>query len=228
MNSICSLCRFVTSSIGKKIIVALTGAALVLFLAGHLVGNLVMYLGEEHFNEYAEFLHSMGHGAGIWVARLGLLGAFVTHILFTVLLVKENKDAKAQTYEKDTYVKANQGSRFMIWSGCTILAFVIYHILHFTIRVAPSSLADVVKEHGPYRMVVQGFDGNWLVVAFYIIAMVCLCSHLSHGVASIFQTIGLRTKKNAMLIDYGAKAYTAFIFFGFISIPIAINIGLIS
>lgn len=185
-----------------------------------------MYMGADAFNEYAAFLHGFGHGAGIWFARFGLLGAFVLHIVFTVLLVKENRESKGHNYEKETYVKANHGSRWMIWSGMTIILFVIYHLLHFTVRVVPSELADIGAK-SPYHMVIQGFDGKWLVVGFYILAMTCLCSHLSHGVASIFQTLGLRTKKNALLIDTGAKLYTVGIYFGFISIPIAINLGII-
>lgn len=220
-----SLGRFCGSSIGKKIIVALTGAALVFFLAGHLAGNMLLYVGPDDFNEYAKFLHSMLHGAGIWVARIGLLGCLVLHVGATIALVIQNRIAKVHTYECDRYVKANRGSRWMIWSGLTILLFVVFHILHFTVRV-DSELAGLARGGNPYEMVVVGFQ-NLLVVAFYILAMTCLCAHLSHGVASIFQTLGLRTKKNAKLIDYSAKAYTAVIYFGFISIPLAVYFGII-
>ena len=220
-----AICRFWDSSIGKKLIVALTGAALVLFLAGHLSGNLLMYLGPDAFNEYAKFLHEVGHGVGIWVARLGLLGCLFLHVLATISLVIQNKKAKQQSYECDRYVQANRGSRWMIWSGLTILAFIVFHLLHFTVRV-DADLAKLARDGSPYDMVILGFQ-NPLVVFFYIVAMTCLCSHLSHGVASIFQTVGLRTKKNAMMIDLGSKAYTLAIYVGFISIPIAIYFGLI-
>jgi len=220
-----ALVRFWNSSIGKKIIVAVTGIALVLFLAGHLAGNLLMYKGPTAFNEYAEFLHTFGKGVGIWAARFGLLGAFVLHIAATICLVIQNREAKEKSYEQEVYKKASHGSRLMIWSGLTILLFVVFHIFHFTIRVN-STLADAVREDGPYQMVILGFQ-NILVVIFYIIAMTCLCSHLSHGVASIFQTLGLRTRKNADLISYGAWAYTVIIYVGFISIPLAIYFGLI-
>ena len=218
--------RFWNSSIGKKIIVAVTGILLVLFLAGHLTGNLLMYAGPKAFNEYAKFLHSMGHGAGIWIARLGLLGTIFLHIAATVCLVIQNKEAKATTYECDRYVQANSGSRWMIWSGLTILLFVIFHILHYTVRI-DSELADFAKQGNPYGMVIEGFQ-NLAVVLFYILAMTCLCSHLSHGVASIFQTLGIRTRKNAKLIWAGSWAYTIFIYVGFISIPIACYFGIIT
>ena len=214
----CSPCAFVKSSIGRKIIVALTGLALVLFLAGHLSGNFLIFAGEEAFNEYAEFLHSFLHGAGVWIARLGLLACFFVHIWFTVLLTKENKAARPK-YAHNATVQAPKSSRIMIWSGLTIIAFVIFHILHFTVRT-DAELATI-GEISPWEMVIVGFQ-NPLVVIFYLISMTLLCSHLSHGVGSIFQTLGLRSKKTAGPIKFISKAYAVVIYLGFISIPIAI------
>lgn len=185
-----------------------------------------MYVGPDAFNAYAKSLHELGSGMGIWVARFLLLGTLFLHVAATICLVIQNKAAKMKTYEKDTYVQANRGSRWMIWSGLTILFFIVFHILHYTVRV-DSELAELARDGRPYDMVIVGFS-NPLVSLFYVIAMTCLCSHLSHGVASIFQTIGLRTKKNAMLIDYGAKAFTVAIYLGFISIPIAVYFKIIS
>ncbi|MFT7304432.1 MAG: succinate dehydrogenase / fumarate reductase cytochrome b subunit, partial [Akkermansiaceae bacterium] len=194
----CSPCAFVKSSIGRKIIVALTGLALVLFLAGHLSGNFLIFAGEEAFNDYAEFLHSFLHGAGVWIARLGLLACFFVHIWFTVLLTKENKAARPK-YAHNATVQAPKSSRIMIWSGLTIIAFVIFHILHFTVRT-DAELATI-GEISPWEMVIVGFQ-NPLVVIFYLISMTLLCSHLSHGVGSIFQTLGLRSKKTAGPIKF--------------------------
>ena len=216
------------SSIGKKLVVALTGAAMVLFLAGHLTGNLLIYAGRDAFNEYAEFLHSAGHGMLVWVARVGLLVVVTLHVWGTILLTRENKKARAKDYEYKATIQASKSSRLMIWSGLTILAFIIFHLLHFTVRVH-SGLA-AIGETDPYGMVIAGFQAgflNFLVVAFYIIAMTCLCSHLSHGVASIFQTLGLRSKKAQSLIYKASLAYTVIIYLGFISIPIAIFLGFV-
>ncbi|MEN8775274.1 MAG: succinate dehydrogenase cytochrome b subunit [Akkermansiaceae bacterium] len=214
----CSPCAFVKSSIGRKIIVALTGLALVLFLAGHLSGNLLIFAGQEAFDEYAHFLHTFLHGMGVWIARIGLLACFVVHIWFTVLLTKENKSARPK-YAHEATVQAPKSSRIMIWSGLTILAFVIFHILHFTIRT-DGELASLGDE-SPWKMVIVGFQSP-LVVIFYLIAMTLLCSHLSHGVASIFQTLGLRSKKTAGPIKILSKVYAIVIYLGFISIPLAI------
>ncbi len=222
------LCSFVSSSIGRKLIVAITGLAFVLFLAGHLTGNLLIFAGEDAFNEYAYFLHHFLHGAGVWVARLGLLVCLVLHVWFTILLTKENKSARPK-YAHQATVQAPKSSRIMIWSGLTILAFIIYHILHFTARVGndyngdryQTTLKTGEDAHNAWLMVIDGFSW-WPAALFYVIAMTLLCSHLSHGLASIFQTLGLRTKKTAPLINLTAKAYTLVIFLGFISIPIAI------
>jgi succinate dehydrogenase / fumarate reductase, cytochrome b subunit len=217
------------SSIGKKLIVAVTGLAMVLFLAGHLTGNMLIYAGREAFNEYAEFLHTAGHGALIWVARAGLLVTVVLHVWATICLTRQNKAARKEPYAYKTTIQAKKSSLIMIWSGLTILAFIIFHILHFTVRVN-SDLA-ALGATDPYGMVIAGFKGgavlNTLVVLFYVIAMTLLCSHLIHGVASIFQTLGLRSKKAQELIQKASLSYAVAIWLGFISVPIAIFLGFV-
>ena len=116
----------------------------------------------------------------------------------------------------------------MIWSGLTVLAFIVFHILHFTVRTN-SHLAEIAKE-SPYEMVIAGFSGGFLqalVVLFYVIAMTLLCSHISHGVASMFQTLGFRSKKAAGLIQLISLGYAAVIWVGFVSIPVAILLGFV-
>ncbi|MDB4554180.1 succinate dehydrogenase cytochrome b subunit [Akkermansiaceae bacterium] len=231
-SSTCSLCAMMRSSIGRKFIVAITGLALVLFLAGHLTGNLLIFAGPEAFNDYAQFLHEVLHGAGVWIARIGLLVCLVLHVWFTILLTKENRAAKPK-YQHEATVQAPKSSRIMIWSGMTILAFIVYHILHFTVKAGSdyASLEDKAYfektnevRHDAWQMVIEGF-GHPLNVISYVIAMTLLCSHLSHGVASIFQTLGFRSKKTAAPINAFAKVYALVIYVGFISIPIAILFG---
>lgn len=222
-----SLALYWKSSIGKKLIVAITGLILVLFLAGHLAGNLVVFLGQEAFNDYAQFLHHMLHGVGVWIARAVLLSSLVLHVWATIALTRQNKAAREQ-YKKPETIQAKRSSLIMIWTGLTILAFVVYHLLHFTIcpKVGVDEAyhkATGLVRNDAWQMVINGFSPNvWYVAVFYIIAMGMLCSHLSHGVQSIFQTLGLRTRKSAGFIDCVSKGYSALIFFGFISIPVAI------
>lgn len=217
------VCRVWKSSIGRKLIVALTGLLLVLFLAGHLAGNLLVFAGREAFNDYAEFLHGALHGAGVWIARIGLLGALVLHVAATVSLTAENKAART-AYAHEATIQASKSSRIMIWSGITILVFVVYHLMHFTLRLGNSygGYRDELGRHDAWKMVIDGFS-VWYVSAFYILAMTLLCSHLSHGVQAMFQTLGLRSKKSAPLVTVVSKGYAIGIWIGFVSIPVAIN-----
>lgn len=217
-----------SSSIGKKLIVAITGIVLVLFLAGHLVGNLVIYLGPEPFNAYAYFLHHMLHGAGIWVFRAVMIVVIIAHIAATIALTKQNKAAR-KSYEYQATIQASRSSRMMILTGLTILAFIIYHILHFTVRAGNeynnpelySYILEGKEVHNAWLMVIHGFSW-WPATLFYVIAMTLLCSHLIHGVGSIFQTLGLRSRKSAGLIQHISVGYSLFIWIGFVSIPVNI------
>jgi succinate dehydrogenase / fumarate reductase cytochrome b subunit len=223
---------FWSSSIGKKLVVALTGIVLVLFLAGHLIGNLVVFMGPEPFNAYAYFLHHMLHGAGIWLFRGTMVVMLTAHILATIALTTQNRAAR-KAYECQTTIQASISSRTMIITGLTILAFAIYHLLHFTTRVGPAAgfnnlhhysfLLEGKEVHNAWKMVIDGFS-VWYVTLFYLIAITLLCSHLTHGVGSIFQTLGFRSKKAASLIQHISIGYSLFIWLGFISIPIAINL----
>lgn len=223
-----------TSSIGKKLVVAISGLFLVLFLAGHLIGNLVVFMGPEAFNSYAYFLHHMLHGCGIWLFRAVMLVMLAAHVIATILLTKQNRAAR-KPYEHEATIQASVSSRKMILSGLTILAFFVYHMLHFTVRVGSyasfngeryeTTLHGVEGHvHNAWLMVIDGFS-NPLVSGFYILAMTLLASHLSHGFQSIFQTFGFRSKRSSDAIKHLSIAYAAFIYLGFISIPIAILLG---
>jgi len=222
-----SLCSFWSSSIGKKIVVAVTGLVLTLFLAGHLAGNLVVFLGREPFNDYAQFLHHFLHGGGVWLSRIVLLACLIFHVVATVQLTRRNKAAR-EPYAHEATVQAKKSSLIMIWTGLTILAFVIYHLLHFTILPKIGVDQDYLLKTGESRpdawgMVIQGFS-VWYVVVFYVIAMTLLCSHLSHGVQSMFQTLGVRSKKSQGFLWTVSRGYAFVIWAGFISIPLAILI----
>jgi len=224
-----AILSFWDSSIGKKILVAVTGIALLLFLPGHMIGNLLLFAGKDAINEYALWLHNLGHGGAVWIARIGLLAALVVHVLLTIQLTARNR-AVRQKYSHPATNRASRSSRMMIWSGLTILAFIIYHISHFTVRIGndyngtayltslPSHEGDV---HNVHKMIIDGFSHTGNTV-FYMIAITILCSHLSHGFASVFQTLGLRSRKSDLLIARAGWAYALLIWVGFLSIPVAV------
>jgi succinate dehydrogenase / fumarate reductase cytochrome b subunit len=223
MNALCkTLCDFWDSSIGKKLIVAVTGIMLVGFLIAHMAGNLLIFQGRESLNDYAYFLHHFLHGMGIWLFRVGLIVAFVLHIVATVSLTRQNRAARSEKYAHEATSRASLSSRYMIWSGLTVIAFVIFHLLHFTVRIDPdlASMKDPMdpSRHDAYGMVIAGFQ-NPVVVLFYIISISFLCSHLSHGIASIFQTLGFNSKKTRDPFHKLGLVISVVLWLGFLSIP---------
>ena len=221
-SSTCSLCHFWQSSIGKKIVVALTGAYLVFFLAGHLVGNMLIYQSSEAFNHYAEFLHTMLHGWGIWIFRIIMLVALALHIIATIQLTAANRASRPSRYQHDATMVASRSSRMMIWSGLTVLVFFVFHILHYTVRVQEDLQASSQNFKQNWAMTIAGFQNLLRRSILHSLPWPCCAHILSHGVASIFQTLGLRTKKTAPAVQLFSKAYSIIIFVGFISIPISV------
>ncbi len=227
-----SLARFYDSSIGKKTLVALTGGVFVIFVLGHMLGNLQVFLGPEMLNAYAHKLQSLG--PLLWVIRIFLLVTIAAHIILTIQLTRENRAARGSRYGCNATIQATKRSRTMIWSGLTVLAFIIYHILHFTAGFQngyrdPASARYTTMLHGEkaqncWQMVVDGFSW-WPASAFYFIAMVLLCNHLAHGVSSMFQTLGLATAKNGPLIQKAGNCFALVVLIGNCSIPVAILCG---
>jgi succinate dehydrogenase / fumarate reductase, cytochrome b subunit len=226
-----SIVRFYQSSIGKKIIVAITGAILVLFVIGHMVGNLLVFAGPDALNGYAKKLEDLG--ILLVLARIGLLVAVVLHIVCIVQLSIENKVARPQEYALKASRKASKASLTMIWSGVIILAFVVYHLMHFTWGIAnnyydPSNTRYYLPNgnHNVYNMVVDGF--SWAPASlFYIVAMGLLFMHLSHGFASVFQTLGFTTPKSRPMVELTGKGVALALFAGNTLMPLAILFGFV-
>jgi succinate dehydrogenase / fumarate reductase, cytochrome b subunit len=226
-----SVCLFVRSSIGKKILVALTGAAMVAFLVVHLLGNILVFAGPEALNGYAKKLHDLG--GLLWVGRIGLIVCVVVHVVLTIQLTAANKLARQQAYGVDTTRKASRSSRTMILSGLTILAFLIYHLMHYTWGVAnnyyqPGNTRYTLPDgsHNVYNMVVDGF--GWAPAAlFYVVAMGLLFMHLGHGIASIFQTLGLSSAKSRPVIEKAGQGIALVLFAGNALMPLSILFGFV-
>lgn len=220
--------KFWRSSIGKKWLVALSGLALFGFVLAHLAGNLQMFSGPQKINAYAEFLHA--NEGILWLARVGLLAAFGLHVIATLSLVMANRKARPERYQVETRVQAKLSTRSMALSGLTVLSFVVFHLAHYTLRVTdarfkPISEGGMLESSGDvYRMVILGFQSP-LVSGFYILSVALLSLHLSHGIRSVFQTLGADSKKTSTLIQKGAWLAAAFLFIGYASIPGAVLLG---
>jgi succinate dehydrogenase / fumarate reductase cytochrome b subunit len=209
---------------------AVTGCALFAFVVGHMIGNLQIFLGPEAINRYGSFLQSMGEL--LWVARIGLLVMVILHIVSAVRLTAENRAARGQDYVAYKPVGSSYASRTMMMSGLIIAAFILYHLLHFTVQNEAINLTgknfgelhDQKGRHDVYAMMIFGFRQP-IVSAFYIVAMGLLCLHLSHGVSAMFQSLGWKKAYYKPLIDKGARFLALAIFVGYVSIPIAILAG---
>lgn len=215
------------STLGRKFLMALSGLALFGFVIIHMLGNLQIFLGPDALNEYAHLLKSKAEI--LWGFRLGLLGLVAVHIATAVSLARENRAARPVPYENNVPPAASYASRTMVWSGLIVLSFIIYHLLHFTVgAVDPGylQLRDAHGNHDVYRMVVLGFS-HPIVSGFYILSVGLLCMHLSHGVASLFQSLGLKGAAWGPIIDRFAKISAWVIFLGNSSIPLAILTGLV-
>lgn len=209
-------------------IVALTGVVLIAFVVGHLLGNLQIFLGPEWVNGYAEKLRELG--PVLWVIRIFLLVNVLLHIFYTISLAIENRRARPVQYKRKDHVKATFASRYMALSGLVVLAFIIYHIAHFTVRVTdPRFLllkADPLNRYDVYSMMVYGFQ-NIFVSAFYVVGMFLLALHLSHGISSFFQSLGLNDEKLNPRLALTGRIFAWLIFVGYTSIPVAVLLGLV-
>jgi succinate dehydrogenase / fumarate reductase cytochrome b subunit len=214
---------FYRSSIGKKAVMAVTGIIGVGFVLGHMVGNLQVYLGPEALNSYAAFLKSTGEL--LWVARIILLAALIIHITAAVQLTIENRKARPERYAFKKTIQASVASRTLRWGGLVLLFFIVYHILHFTVGIAPGGPANFSKEN-VYNNLVYGFQ-NPVVSIFYIAAMAALTMHIYHGAWSMFQSLGLNNARWSRILRRVATGIAVALCVGNMSIPIAVLVGLL-
>lgn len=212
---------FYSTSIGKKVVMAITGLILFGFVVGHMLGNLQVFMGANQMNAYAAMLKA--NATLLWGVRIVLLVAVILHIVAAVQLTRMSQRSRPEGYHYKDVIQADYAARTMRWSGPIIAVFVIYHLLHFT----TGSVHPRFDVHDVYRNVISGFR-VWPVSLFYIIAMVALAFHLWHGVWSMFQTLGLINPKSDKIIHRLAAIATLALVIGFISIPMAVLAGLIS
>lgn len=223
------LVRFWRSAVGKKWVMAVTGIMLLGFVFAHTLGNLKVYLGKAHLNEYGEWLRMLGTPALprtvlLWGMRVGLLAAFVLHIVAAAQLTRMNHRARPVRYQSHRdYVAANFASRTMRWTGVIIALFVIFHLFDLTWGTANPSF----KRGDPYDNLFASFERVPVAIA-YIVANVALAIHIFHGAWSMFQSLGWNNPRfNASRRTFAA-AFALVIGIGNVSMPLLIVTGAVT
>lgn len=219
--------NFYRSAIGKKAVMAGTGLILFGWIFAHMAGNLKLYLGPEHLNEYAHFLRTMGaplvpEAALLWLSRIILLVVVVFHVHSAYALTIMNRESRPMGYREREYVKGTYAARTMRWGGVIILLFVIYHLLHLTTGQAHHDFvpADV------YHNVVSGFR-IWWVAAVYILANLALGLHLYHGIWSMFSSLGVSHQRFEHWRRGFATIFAIVITAANISFPLSVLLGIV-
>jgi succinate dehydrogenase / fumarate reductase, cytochrome b subunit len=214
------LSQFLGSTLGKKVVMAVSGLALFGFVIAHMLGNLQVYLGPKALNDYAAALRKVPEL--LWAARAGLLVAALAHIWAAYGLTRMNWAARPEGYREKQHRESTLASRTMRWSGVLVLFFIVYHLLHLTFGTVHPDF----REGDAFHNFVVGFQ-NPLVSAFYIVATLFLALHLFHGAWSWLQTLGLSHPRYNGLRRTLAVLITAVVVLGNLSFPIAVMAGLI-
>jgi succinate dehydrogenase / fumarate reductase, cytochrome b subunit len=216
-----------TSSVFKKVVMAISGIILVLYLIAHMIGNLKAFSGAESFNHYSEWLRTIGNPAlpgatALWIIRIVLLVAIFAHMWAAVSLWRQARRARPERYVTKKAVAQSYASRTMRWGGVIILAFIIFHILDLTLGAVNAEGSD----GEPYDRMLASFQ-NPVVVAFYAIAVILVGMHLRHGIWSATQTLGQSNRRREVTVNYTATAIATVLTIGFLLTPFAILFGLI-
>ena len=216
------------NAVVKKAIMAVTGLVLFGWLLGHLMGNLKVFQGAEKFNAYAEYLRTMGtpllpEAGVLWLVRGVLAGSIVLHIWSATSLTLTNRRARSTDYETRRGVQLDYAARTMRWSGYLIAFYIVYHLMHLTWGYVHH---DFVA-HNPYANLVSGFQ-IVPVALVYIAANLLLGMHLYHGLWSLFQSLGLNHPSYNAWRRHFAVTFAIVMSLGFISIPVAVLIGVVS
>jgi succinate dehydrogenase / fumarate reductase cytochrome b subunit len=217
------------STIGAKIVMALTGFVLVGFVVQHMVANLQLYAGPDALNSYAAGLKGLGGGSVVWLGRAFLLACLGLHVAAAIKLGNRNRAARPARYAVQRFRQTTYAARFMLLTGFVVLFFIAYHIAHFTVGVVQPesfSVVDAAGRHDVWRMVVTGFRDP-LTATLYVIANVAVAVHLSHSVTSMFATLGLSVGRYKPMIERIGPAVALVVLLGNISFPLTVLLGLV-
>jgi len=208
-----------TSSVGRKILMAITGQLMVLFVVVHLIGNSTIFFG--WLNAYAEHLHAFP--PMVWAFRLVMLVFVGVHACYGIQITLENQAANPGAYAVNRKLKASFASENMVWTGVLIAIFIIGHISHFTAKLTPDIVANTLPNGGidVFTMVVSSFQ-HGIVAVLYVVAMIALFLHLKHGIQSFFQTMGWNNDSTLPVISKAGTVVSVIFLIGYSSIPLLI------
>jgi succinate dehydrogenase cytochrome b subunit len=214
--------------IGKKVVMAVTGVVLILFVIAHMLGNLKIFSGQDEINAYSRFLREVGspalaYGQLLWVVRIILLASVALHITAAVQLTRMSHAARPVGYRVKRNVETTLAARMMRWGGVLLVVFIIFHLLHLTGGLVGFQSGQF-KHLAVYQNVVAAF-ALWPVALFYVVAMGALCLHLYHGIWSMLQTLGYSTARNQRKLKIVARVIALVVFLGFGSVPVSIWAG---
>ena len=216
------------SSVGKKVLMAVSGLVWVGFVIAHMIGNLKVFQGPEKIDAYAEFLREVGapafgHGELLWIGRAIMIVAFLTHTLLAYQTTRLSQQARPVSYRRKPHMEMALASRTMRWGGVFLLLFVVYHLMHFTFGNAHPDF----QPGGVHHNLVTAFQS--VPIAFvYIAAVIALGFHLYHGVWSIFQTLGVNHPRYNRIRRPLAALIALAVTVGFVSVPVGVLTGVIS
>jgi succinate dehydrogenase / fumarate reductase cytochrome b subunit len=218
------------NSVALKILMAVTGILLVLFLYVHMLGNLKIFFGGPTFDHYAAWLRTIGepllpYGWYLWVQRAVLTIAVLGHIVAATILARWARKARPVRYAHRPKIQGSYAARTMRWGGVIIVLFVIYHILDLT----TGTLNPAGDAAHPYGNVVADFaPGHWYVTVFYVLAIVAVGLHLRHGIFSAARTLGQRTARGERIARVSALVLSIVLVIGYLSVPLAVLTGVVS
>ncbi|MCK9420293.1 MAG: succinate dehydrogenase cytochrome b subunit [Nitrospirae bacterium] len=218
---------FPTSTVGRKILMAITGQMMVLFVIVHLIGNTTVYF--HGLNAYAAALHALP--VLVWAFRLFMAVTLCLHVYLGIVLTLENWKAKPGSYAVSSHISTTFAGRNMIWTGSLISVFLVYHLLHFTLQFIDPAISalknpDALGRPDVFMMVTRSFLQIG-IVSFYVVSVTGLLLHLYHGIQSSIQTWGLNNESSLPVITRGGQIAATILFLGYAAIPVVIVMGIV-
>ena len=212
-----------------KVLMAVTGLVLVLFILAHMYGNLKLFQGQEAFDGYSHYLREVGypilpHSGFLWIMRVALLASVVGHIYAAVALWRQANRARSTRYVQHKRLVQTYSARTMRWGGVIIALFVVFHVLQFTtMTIEVGGSYD-----SPYQRLVAAYQPeHWWVYAVYLVSIVALTAHLRHGLWSATQTLGASNRRRQLGINVAAYVVAGLVLVGFMVPPTAVLLGLV-